>query len=168
MCWKKTWGPSYIGANGAALPSRQGVKNWLHVLSRLSIRFSVQLGRDTWQGVEGDHLFDDIIQPVCSLAFLRQHAPDTRYPQAVLRTRLLVSHYRPKTDWNLWARANQYADEIDPTPTMSFSTSVLTWQAAEDGLGVAMGQMALLDKDLADGRLVAPFNLPVATGVLFI
>lgn len=131
------------------------------------VDFSIQLGRGTWPGADVDVLFDDIIQPVCSPAFLHHHAPNTKYPQAVLRTRLLVSHYRPTTDWELWARENAYKDEIAPTPSMSFSSSVLTWQAAMDGLGVAMGQMALLDNDLAQGKLVAPFDLPVQTGRSF-
>lgn len=131
------------------------------------VDFSIQLGRGNLPGADVDFLFDDIIQPVCSPAFLHQHAPETRFPQAVLRTRLLVSHYRPKTDWELWARTHGYEKEIAPTPSMSFSSSVLTWQAAMDGLGVAMGQMALLDKDLADHKLVAPFELPVQTGRSF-
>lgn len=132
-----------------------------------SVDFSIQLGRGDWPDADVDFLFEDIIQPVCSPAFLRHHAPNPLFPQAILRTRLLVSHYRPKSDWLLWAAANDYEGEIAPTPTMSFSSSVLTWQAAMDELGVAIGQMALLNKDLASGKLVVPFNLPVKTGLSF-
>lgn len=131
------------------------------------VDFSIQLGRGAWQGADVDFLFEDIIEPVCSPGFLHLHAPNTKFPQAVLRTRLLISHYRPKSDWLLWAEKNQHEAEIASTPTMSFSSSVLTWQAAMDDLGVAIGQMPLLNKDLENGKLVAPFNLPVQTGLSF-
>jgi LysR family glycine cleavage system transcriptional activator len=131
------------------------------------IDFSIQLGRGARPGLETDLLFDDIIEPVCSRAFLRQHAPEAAYPQAVLRTRLLDSHYRPKSDWLAWAQACRCENEIADTPHMSFSSSVLTWQAAMDGLGVAIGQMALLTEDIKAGNLVAPFGQPVRTGLSF-
>jgi LysR family glycine cleavage system transcriptional activator len=44
---------------------------------------------------------------------------------------------------------------------MIFSTSLLTWQAAMDGLGVAIGQSALLATELESGLVVRPFNRPV-------
>jgi LysR family glycine cleavage system transcriptional activator len=131
------------------------------------IDFSVQLGRGARPGFETDLLFDDIIEPVCSRGFLHKHAPETAYPQAVLRTRLLDSHYRPKSDWLAWAQACGYENEIADTPHMNFSSSVLTWQAAMDGLGVAIGQMALLTEDIEEGKLIAPFARPVRTGLSF-
>lgn len=131
-----------------------------------NVDFSIQLGRGAWEGADVDFLFEDIIEPVCSPAFFRQHAPERRFPQALLRTRLLVSHYR-RNDWQIWAKATRYEDEIAETPQMSFSSSVLTWQAALDGLGVAVGQTALLADDLAEGRLEAPFSLPVRSGMSY-
>ena len=131
------------------------------------IDFSIQLGRGNQPDTEADLLFDDIIEPVCSHAFLQKHAPETRYPHAILRTRLLVSHYRPKGEWTHWAKAHNHLADIAETPHMSFSSSVLTWQAATDGLGVAIGQMALLTEDIQSGKLIAPFNQPVRTGLSF-
>ncbi len=131
------------------------------------IDFSIQLGSGNQPDTEVDLMFDDIIEPVCSAAFLQKHAPETRYPQALLRTRLLVSHYRPKGEWAMWAKAHDYLAEIADTPQMNFSSSVLTWQAATDGLGVAIGQAALLTDDIQEGNLVFPFNQPVRTGLSF-
>lgn len=131
------------------------------------IDFSIQLGAGQQPDMETDLLFDDIIEPVCSLAFLKKHAPNPRYPQALLRTRLLVSHYRPKGEWAMWAKAHGYSDEIAETPQMNFGSSVLTWQAAVDGLGIAIGQAALLTEDIQEGNLVFPFGQPVKTGLSF-
>jgi len=50
---------------------------------------------------------------------------------------------------------------------MNFSSSVLTWQAAMDGLGIAIGQKALILEDLQEGKLLTPFNQPVKTGLSF-
>lgn len=130
------------------------------------VDFSVQLGRGVWDGADVDFLFEDVFEPVCSPGFLRQHAPELRFPQALLRTRLLVSHYRRK-DWSVWSKATRYEDEIAHTPQMSFSSSVLAWQAALDGLGVAIGQTTLLMDDLAQGKLEAPFSLPVRSGMSY-
>lgn len=131
------------------------------------IDFSIQLGSGNQPDTEVDLLFNDIIEPVCSKAFLLKHAPETRYPQALLRTRLLVSHYRPKGEWEMWAKAHDYFAEIADTPRMNFSSSVLTWQAAADGLGIAIGQAALLIDDVQEGNLVFPFGQPVKTGLSF-
>lgn len=127
------------------------------------VDLAIQIGRGAWQGMDADFLFEDVIEPVCSPAFLRIHAPDAAYPQALLRTRLLVSHYRQK-DWSIWAKQCRYESETEGVESMRFSSSVLTWQAAADDLGIAIGQTALLDNDVRSGKLVAPFHLPVRTG----
>ena len=44
---------------------------------------------------------------------------------------------------------------------MTFSSSVLTWQAALEGLGMAIGQNALLAHEFSAGQLVRPFDRPV-------
>lgn len=131
------------------------------------IDFSIQLGNGNHPDTDADLLFDDVIEPVCTAAFLKKHVPDSQYPQAILRTRLLVSHYRPKGEWGLWAKTHQYTADIADTPQMNFGSSVLTWQAAMDGLGVAIGQVALLTDDIREGGLLYPFNRPIRTGLSF-
>jgi len=131
------------------------------------VDFSIQLGRGSWEGAEIDFLFEDVIEPVCSPNFLKQHVSNLNYPQAVLRTRLLLSSFRPRKDWRLWARLTRHEEEIENTAPMSFSSSLLAWQAARDNLGVAMGQLPLLVEDFENKLLVAPFQLPVKTGFSF-
>lgn len=130
------------------------------------VDLAIQMGNGAWPGKEADFLFEDVIEPVCSPEFYRKHAPEAAYPQALLRTRLLVSHYRPN-DWQTWGRLCRYEQELENTESMRFSSSVLTWQAAIDGLGIAIGQTALLVDDLKSKKLVAPFHLPVRTGASY-
>lgn len=133
---------------------------------RDNVDLAIQIGNGAWTGQDSDFLFEDVIEPVCSPDFLKQYAPDARYPQALLRGRLLVSHFRPH-DWKTWAKLCRYEDEIERTEQMRFSSSILTWQAAADSLGIAIGQTTLLVDDLKRNKLVAPFNLPVKTGMSY-
>lgn len=133
---------------------------------RDNVDLAIQMGNGAWQGQDADFLFEDIIEPVCSPNFFKKHAPDPAYPRALLRTCLLVSHYR-QDDWPTWTRLCRYDEDIAITERMRFSTSVLTWQAAVEGLGIAIGQTSLLADDLKAQRLVCPFNLPVRTGASY-
>ena len=71
-----------------------------------------------------------------------------------------MSHYR-KSDWDDWLRAQGLSDRAQGADRMVFDSSVLTWQAALDGLGMAIGQKALLRAELASGQLVCPFKRPL-------
>lgn len=124
------------------------------------VDLAIQFGRGDWQRVQSDLLFHDEIEPVCSPAYLAQWAPSRKHPESLLRHRLLVSHYR-KSDWDDWLEATGLTDAATPASRMSFSTSVLTWQAAVDGLGLAIGQNALLTQEFSRGALVRPFQRPV-------
>jgi LysR family glycine cleavage system transcriptional activator len=76
---------------------------------------------------------------------------------------LLISKYR-KFDWPAWldhAGVGTIFDKADP---MIFSSSILTWQAAMDGLGIAIGQQHMLGSDISSGRLTRPFGNPLKTG----
>jgi LysR family glycine cleavage system transcriptional activator len=80
-------------------------------------------------------------------------------PALLLAQRLLVSHYR-RSDWDDWLAVTGQAAHALGAERMSFSSSVLTWQAAVDGLGLAIGQNRLLQSEYDGGQLVRPFNKP--------
>lgn len=122
---------------------------------------AILLGDGTWPGSEAVLLFEDVIEPVCAPSLLNEAKGDAA---ALLRQHpLLVSKYR-KNDWPLWLRHAGQAERFDPAEKMVFSSSILTWQAAIDGLGTAIGQQRMLEADLASGRLVRPFAQPLRTG----
>jgi LysR family glycine cleavage system transcriptional activator len=88
---------------------------------------------------------------------LAQHAPERQHPESLLRQRLLEAHYR-RNDWAQWLALNELTDMTTQSARMSFNSSVLTLQAAIDGLGIAMGQPRLLTSELESGLLVRPFD----------
>ena len=126
---------------------------------RDNVDLAIQFGDGKWPRSKSDFLFEDEIEPVCSpgyLAGLRNHTD----VNALLQQRLLVSHYR-RSDWNDWLCATDLSESSKDAERMSFSSSVLTWQATLDGLGMAIGQTTMLLPELAAGSLIRPFNRPV-------
>lgn len=124
---------------------------------------AIQYGDGDWPRTRADLLLPDELEPVCSPRYLAGCTGAKRDPARLLRGPLLGSHYR-KNDWNDWLAAKNLQDQAAGAPRTSFSTSVLTWQAAVDSLGVAMGQSALLQAEFAAGLLVRPFADPLHTG----
>lgn len=126
---------------------------------RDEVDLAIQYGDGCWPHLRADLLVRDEIEPVCSPRFVREHRA-ARQPERLLTTRLLVSRYRHQ-DWDDWLAANGLADLAARTERMRFGTSVLTWQAAVDGLGIAIGQTALLQPEFRQGLLVRPFMRPL-------
>lgn len=119
--------------------------------ARDGVDAAIQFGRGDWPGLDVVFLFADEIQPVCAPALLAG-GPPVRTPADLLRYPLLHAHYR-RRDWPDWLAA-MGLDEVAEPEAAIFSSSLLTYQAAIDGLGIAMGQPRLLQQEIASGTLV--------------
>lgn len=126
---------------------------------RDGVDLAIQFGAGHWPRAEADLLFSDEIEPVCTPAYLKQLG-GIRRRDKLLEGPLLVSQFR-RDDWDDWLLAQRLTERAAGGERMFFSSSVLTWQAALDGLGVAIGQCALLAQELQAGQLVRPFSLPL-------
>ncbi|MGB3290865.1 MAG: LysR substrate-binding domain-containing protein [Burkholderiaceae bacterium] len=124
---------------------------------RDQVDVAIQYGDGHWPGAEVDLLFKDELEPVCSPGYLAGVPGARDNPALLLKGPLLVSHYR-RNDWDDWLAFKKL--EAGKARRMSFSTSVLTWQAAMDGLGLAIGQIPLLKTELETGLLLRPFASP--------
>lgn len=120
---------------------------------------AIVLGDGAWPDAEATLLLEDIVEPVCAPGFIEGAAT----PEALRGKRLLVSKYR-KDDWPRWLAHAGLPEVFETAEKMVFSSSILTWQAAMDGLGIAIGQQHMLDADFQAGRLVRPFARPLRTG----
>jgi LysR family glycine cleavage system transcriptional activator len=105
-------------------------------------------------------LFGEVLLPVCSPR-LQKRGPALRKPRDLARHQLLCSMNRPR-DWPTWLAAAGVPD-IDGNGGLKFENAALAYQAAIDELGVMIAQRALVEDDLASGRLVAPLAIPVRT-----
>ncbi len=110
-------------------------------------------GDGAWPTVAATQIFEDNITPVCHpRLLLGDNAPKT--PADLRRQTLLHSRNRDE-DWPEWFRfAGADARQVKG---LTLETSSLVYEAAKQGLGFAIGQVRLLQDDLARGELVAPF-----------
>ncbi|MEQ6248872.1 transcriptional regulator GcvA [Sulfitobacter sp. HNIBRBA3233] len=76
-----------------------------------------------------------------------------------------ISFLDPPVDWARWFAAMGSSFAPDHGPRFSQADHAL--DAALAGMGVVLGRRALVVKDLADGRLVAPFGTALLTGARF-
>lgn len=127
---------------------------------RDAVDLAIQFGDGHWPRVNADFLFADEIEPVCSPRFAERCLTKGKPLDSLLSERLLVSYYR-RADWDEWLQSTGRTEAAAHAERMSFSTSVLTWQAALDGLGIAIGQTAMLQAELASGQLIRPFQQPM-------
>jgi len=90
--------------------------------------------------------------PVCAPAL----AARLRAPEDLRRVTLLHGAPRPD-DWRRWLDEAGVAG-VDPGRGLRLDTLTLAYQAAIEGLGVAIGIAAFVEQDLVEGRLVRPFR----------
>jgi LysR family transcriptional regulator, glycine cleavage system transcriptional activator len=121
------------------------------------IDVAIHWGSGSWPGLHADFLVGEELTPVCSPRILIDKP--LREPRDLARHILLRAMHRTD-DWRIWLDAAG-ATGIDASKALQFENSSLTYQAAIQGLGVVVAQLALVTDDLATGRLVTPFSLRV-------
>ena len=112
---------------------------------------AIRLGDGKWPGMRAYRLVANELVPVCAPAF-RKHRPYLRRSQGLAKATLLHSLARPD-DWSRWLRAMK-VPAVDPDSGLKYESSVLAYQAAVEGQGVAIAQKALVESDILAGRLV--------------
>jgi LysR family glycine cleavage system transcriptional activator len=130
---------------------------------REPVDMSILQGTGQWPRVQAEFLFRDEIEPVCSPAYLERIPGAAEAPEKLLGHRLLVSRNR-RRDWDEWLGVTGMTAQAAGAEREVFSISVLTWQAAIDGLGLAVGQLPHLAHELESGALVRPFARTVPRG----
>ncbi|MHB1122594.1 MAG: transcriptional regulator GcvA [Ramlibacter sp.] len=124
--------------------------------SREKLDFAIRLGRGDWPDVTAEKLIPNVLAPVCSPALL-QRGPLAK--PADLKQHVLLQSIYPerRDDWSEWLR-DQGVDVAEDFSFLYFESSALSYQAAIEGQGFAMAQLALVEEELNTGRLVCPFS----------
>jgi LysR family glycine cleavage system transcriptional activator len=130
--------------------------------TRDGVDVGIRYGHGKWQGLRADWLMADELFPVCSPALLNGDAP-LRNPEDLARHTLLHTSHDMEDDWRVWLTASGLPVNLSTQPGLTFDLQFMTVQAAIDGLGVAIGRTAIVETDLAKGRLVAPFEMSLPT-----
>jgi len=124
---------------------------------------AVQLGHGDWSNARSRKLFDEVIDVVCSPAYA-DRLESSAGRQDLADADLLYARYRRRV-WETWAE--RAGVEIGRNRSLEFDSSLLAYNAAEHGYGLAIGQTGLLARELSERRLVCPFDHPVKTGAAF-
>jgi LysR family glycine cleavage system transcriptional activator len=124
---------------------------------------AVQLGHGDWSGATSRKLFDEVVDVVCSPDYAQKFG-DLTDPRNFDRAELLHAKYR-RREWESWSNGANI--DINHQRGMEFDSSVLAYRAAGQGFGLALGQIDLLDDELASGELIRPVHRPVKTGSAF-
>jgi LysR family glycine cleavage system transcriptional activator len=103
-------------------------------------------------------LFSTPLYPVCSPEYA------ARVQSVADLERVALLHDRPLQgmpdypDWQRWLQAAGVGG-VSNSRGATFSSSLMCLRAAEEGVGVALGQHALVAQAVASGRLVVPLQL---------
>ena len=124
-------------------------------LRREGVDLAIRYGGGQWPGVAVRQLLGEQIVPVCRPGFVQP--AEARDPQAVLADKRLIVETDLPQRWAEWAAANGLTPP-DLAGALRFSTTDQVLTAAERGLGIAIGERAMVDDLLAAGTLIAPFS----------
>ncbi len=114
----------------------------------------IRWGCGRWPGLHAQRLTWDLLQPVCSPALMLRspiHEPRDLMHHALLH----VLGY--EEGWGYWLR-RVGAHDVDASRGMQFDTLISTIRMAELGQGVALARSSVVEEQLRNGQLVAPFK----------
>ncbi|WP_344411484.1 LysR substrate-binding domain-containing protein [Pseudonocardia ailaonensis] len=133
-------------------------------LENTDVDAGITLGGGSRPGVHCERLMPNELSPVVAPALAG--ASSIPWAERLATETLLHSLARPD-DWSVWLRevaAEVPLADVDAWAGMTYETSLLAYQAAIEGHGVAIAQRALVARELAEGTLVAPFPQVVDRG----
>ena len=123
--------------------------------SREDVDIGIRYGRGQWPNLVAERLVDEDVMPVCAPSLVK--GPNGLKKPADLKRFTLLHSINFPDDWQVWLTAAGVKG-VDASRGLSFDFALATYQAAMDGLGVALGRNPLVEPDLKAGRLVVPFE----------
>lgn len=128
-------------------------------LAKQDYDVAIQYGTGDWPGLTVTKIVPEEVFPVCSPQ-LAKSGKGLRKPADLANFTIIktASPFILRDDWPLWLGIAgvpdlKFSDEI------SFDLLYPSYQAAIEGLGVAMGRTAVVEKDIRDGKLIEPFSV---------
>lgn len=123
---------------------------------REDIDAGIQLGDGKWPGLNVQRLIPNVLVPVTAPSH-----PVKASSQ--LQGETILHSLARAEDWGLWLKAAGFPLNARRRE-MRYETSLLAYQAAIEGHGLAVAQEALVRAELDSGALVAPFPFKLDRG----
>ena len=118
----------------------------------------IRYGNGQWPGFRAERLFWEALVPVCSPALLGGGVP-LAVPKDLVNHTLIHMIGEPE-NWQMWLSAAGVSG-LAVGGALQFDLHMMATRAAIEGIGVALGLSPMVDDALADGRLVAPFEVTI-------
>ncbi len=122
------------------------------------VDLEIRYGGGDWPGRRAERLFSERLFPVCSPALLAGPAP-LDAPRDLTRHTMIHVIGEPE-NWQIWLRAAGVSG-MSVGGGLQFDLHMMAAKAAMAGIGVALGLSPMVNDALADGRLVAPFEVDI-------
>ena len=121
----------------------------------------VRFGDGRYPGSQVDEVFSAVYVPVCSPKLLKGKHPlrapdDLRFHTLLHDDTVVEEGARPS--WSDWLAAVGVTD-VDASRGPHFSDASLAFEAALEGMGVALAMRPLVRTEIEAGRLVVPFDI---------
>ncbi|MFP3550511.1 transcriptional regulator GcvA [Paraburkholderia sp. SIMBA_049] len=121
----------------------------------------IRYGAGAWPDLVATFLLRDEFFPVCSPSLLKgRHAlknpGDLRHHPLIHD--ISMTNFGVFPTWRSWLQKAGYGKTVDCDRGLQLNDSAAAIQTAISGNGVALGRTTLVERDLAEGRLVRPFH----------
>lgn len=134
-------------------------------LTRDNVDVAIRFGKAATPDLYALPLAEEWIMPVMTPALAAQYPTVESLQSAPIIFDDSIDFLEPPLGWPQWFAA--MGKPFSPSHGPRFSQADHALDAAMAGVGVVLGRRALVVKDLAEGRLIAPFPTALATGAGF-
>lgn len=140
------------------VPVRLVSSVWGDQFDKERFDLDIQYGTGRWPGFKADRLTWEVLEPLCAPSLLTE-GPALKVPSDLKHHRLLhVLGY--EEGWANWLKVAKAAG-VNAGQGLQFDTSLLVFEFAAHGGGVALGRSSMSQPMLEGGRLIRPFDVSV-------
>lgn len=122
---------------------------------------AIAYGSGNWPRIEAHRLIDECLVMVCRPQLAGARPPPSTIDE--LRRYVFLHSLKRPGEWRRWLDFVGQPDVPD-LGGLRFGASVLAYQAAIDGLGLAIAQQEFVSDELNAHRLMMPFDIHLRTG----
>jgi LysR family transcriptional regulator, glycine cleavage system transcriptional activator len=137
---------------------------WNEELDLEKFDLDIRYGNGKLLGLRSDPVTVERLEPLCSPSLLKG-GKAIRKPRDLQHHKLIhVLGY--EEGWAVWLKAAG-AGDLAANRGLQVDTTLMAFEMAACGLGVALGRISLSERELRSGRLIKPFRLSVPVAEAF-
>ncbi|MGI9366141.1 MAG: LysR substrate-binding domain-containing protein [Rhizobiaceae bacterium] len=131
---------------------------WNEEVGNPEYDLDIRYGTGKWSGLHSHRLTSDTIAPVCSPAMVDSLG---LLDPSDLADCTLIHVLGYEEGWAKWLRASTAPHQMDTGGGVQVDNSLLAFELASSGQGIALARSSLAEQEIASGRLCYPFDLHV-------